>query len=219
MELCERGNLAAYLDSRSCDGPIGEPEIWGILADVARASLFCGGLQHIHGRGYAHLDIKPGNILIHGSGTLQIADFGMAARAPVSPGADREGDRSYLAPEVLSNAAVTTAVDIFSLGLVLLEVAADIVLPENGPEWERLRTGRLDVVALGLGGRSKPLVDFIGGMVDPMASMRPSASDVLDHPVLSAMLAGGSGGSGGGSGSGMDVAARDPLPGAALMSR
>jgi serine/threonine protein kinase len=41
------------------------------------------GLQDIHFLNIVHLDIKPGNILIDGSGRLKIGDFGHAAKCPV----------------------------------------------------------------------------------------------------------------------------------------
>ena len=47
--------------------------VWHVVHDV------CAGLQHIHSCGMVHLDIKPANLLITESGTLQIGDFGMAA--------------------------------------------------------------------------------------------------------------------------------------------
>ncbi|KAJ1340294.1 hypothetical protein BSLG_005067 [Batrachochytrium salamandrivorans] len=180
MELCEGGNLATYLDEFCKDEPIDEPRIWRILADIAQ------GLRHIHQRNIVHLDIKPGNILISRDGTLKIGDFGMAARAPVPKGADREGDRSYLAPEVLSDAAVGCAADIFSLGLILLEISANIILPENGPVWQHLREG--DFSDIPLTDRSPPLTDFIRSMMHPNPNVRPTMQDVLAHPILASMI-------------------------------
>lgn len=50
-----------------------------------------------------------------------------------------------MAPEVMKGKAEQSA-DIFSLGLIVLEVAANVVLPDNGPTWIALRSGDLSEV-------------------------------------------------------------------------
>jgi mitosis inhibitor protein kinase SWE1 len=92
-----------------------------------------------------HLDMKPANILINFEGSLKIADFGLAQSISSSSGVDIEGDREYMAPEMLQGKAGPEA-DIFSLGLIILEAAANVALPENGPSWCRLRSGDLSEV-------------------------------------------------------------------------
>lgn len=51
-----------------------------------------------------------------------------------------EGDSKYLATEVLEG-VYTKACDIFSLGITVLELATDLVLPPNGALWHELRNG------------------------------------------------------------------------------
>lgn len=97
-------------------------------------------MQHIHNAGFVHLDLKPSNILIDFEGTLKIGDFGMAAALPVIQGPEFEGDREYLAYEVLRG-EIDKPADIFSLGLIMLEVAANVKLPDNGATWQALRFG------------------------------------------------------------------------------
>jgi len=93
-----------------------------------------------------HLDMKPANILITFEGSLKIGDFGLAQAIDTSGGGvDTEGDREYMAPEMLESKAGPAA-DVFSLGLMILETAANVVLPENGPSWVRLRSGDLSEV-------------------------------------------------------------------------
>jgi mitosis inhibitor protein kinase SWE1 len=98
------------------------------------------GLQHIHNAGFVHLDLKPSNIFIDFEGTLKIGDFGMTSSLPVVKGPDFEGDREYLAYEVLRG-EIDKPADIFSLGLIMLEVAANVKLPDNGATWQALRFG------------------------------------------------------------------------------
>lgn len=67
----------------------------------------------------------------------------MAAKLPVPRNLEREGDREYIAPEVLARHMYDKPADIFSAGLMMLEIAANIVLPDNGVHWQKLRSGDL----------------------------------------------------------------------------
>jgi mitosis inhibitor protein kinase SWE1 len=67
----------------------------------------------------------------------------MATTLPVPPGLEREGDREYIAPEILESQHYDTPVDIFSLGMTILETAANVCLPDNGLPWQKLRSGDL----------------------------------------------------------------------------
>lgn len=69
-----------------------------------------------------------------------------------------------------------------SLGLIALEVTANIILPENGPYWSLLRKGDLSCVDLSLS--SPSLVDLIKSMIVPEPERRPTARDFLEHPLI-----------------------------------
>jgi mitosis inhibitor protein kinase SWE1 len=96
-------------------------------------------LQFIHNSGYIHLDLKPANIFITFEGALKIGDFGMATSWPAQPGIEGEGDRTYIGPEILEGKYDKPA-DVFALGLIMLELAANMILPENGVSWQKLRS-------------------------------------------------------------------------------
>lgn len=114
-----------------------------------------------------HLDMKPANILITFEGALKIADFGHAQSCSTVSDAE-EGDREYMAPEVLQRGKVDKAADMFSTGLIALETAANIVLPENGPIWSRLRSGDLsDVPSLTWVPSSNIQRDITGNPIEP----------------------------------------------------
>jgi serine/threonine protein kinase len=95
---------------------------------------------------------------------------------------EHEGDRTYLAPEFWNSSHVGTPADIFSLGLIGLEAAANIILPENGPQWAALRESDFSVVDFG--NTSMPLIDLISSMLIPDPQKRPTASDILSHPLI-----------------------------------
>jgi len=97
-------------------------------------------LKHIHAAGLVHRDLKPSNVLVSFDGTLKIGDFGLATAVHESSdeSLDLDGDREYLAPEALRS-EIDMPIDIFSLGLIMLEIAANVKLPENGATWTALR--------------------------------------------------------------------------------
>ena len=69
----------------------------------------------------------------------------MATRWPAQPGIDGEGDREYIGPEILRGQFDKPA-DVFALGLIMLEIAANVELPDNGASWQRLRSGDMSDV-------------------------------------------------------------------------
>ncbi|KAK0108373.1 hypothetical protein ONS95_003184 [Cadophora gregata] len=133
-EYCEEGSLDVFLTTVGRKGRLDDFRIWKILLEVGQ------GLKHIHDFGFIHLDLKPANIFITFEGILKIGDFGMAASWPAQSGIEGEGDREYIGPEILMGHYDKPA-DIFALGLIILEIAGNVQLPDNGPTWTRLRSG------------------------------------------------------------------------------
>ncbi|RAL15041.1 tyrosine protein kinase SWE1 [Aspergillus homomorphus CBS 101889] len=133
-EFCEEGSLDVFLAQVGLKARLDDFRIWKILMELST------GLKRIHEMGFIHLDLKPANILITFEGVLKIADFGMAARWPADDGIEGEGDREYIGPEILMGRFDKPA-DIFSLGLIMFEIAGNVELPDNGLSWQKLRNG------------------------------------------------------------------------------
>lgn len=69
----------------------------------------------------------------------------MAAKWPAKAGIEGEGDREYIGPEILMGRYDKPA-DIFALGLIMLETAGNVELPDNGVSWQKLRNGDMSDV-------------------------------------------------------------------------
>jgi hypothetical protein len=92
---------------------------------LALARQLAAGLAAAHERGVLHRDLKPSNVMIDDRGVVRVTDFGLAeVMERVEGSRAREGTPSYMAPEALEGAEVTTRSDLYSLGLVLYEIFA-----------------------------------------------------------------------------------------------
>ena len=124
MERVDGVNLKTYMARNTLD----TPAIVDIALQVTDA------LAAAHAKGVVHRDIKPGNIIVAPSGQVKVLDFGLARRfklsetGPLGPDGSTIigrplGTANYMAPERILQMPLDPRSDLFSLGVVIFEMA------------------------------------------------------------------------------------------------
>ncbi|WP_250028727.1 serine/threonine-protein kinase [Paractinoplanes maris] len=112
MELNDGESVSARI---SRQGPLPWRQAVTVAVEVASA------LATAHARGVVHRDVTPANVMLTGGGA-KVVDFGISAivgQRDAAPDGSLLGTPAYLAPERLSGAQVSTATDVYALGLLL----------------------------------------------------------------------------------------------------
>lgn len=170
MELVEGPTLG----QRTQTGPLEPGEVGRIGAQMADA------LAYAHRAGVVHRDVKPANVLLGRDGRTRLADFGIArligdtVRHTMTGHAI--GTPAYLSPEQVRGDDVTPAVDVYSLGLVLLEaLTGERAFPGSPTESAIVRLSRAPAIPESL---PEPWRDLLARMTAMDPADRPSPQEV-----------------------------------------
>jgi len=168
MELVSGETLAARLK----EGALPPEQLTDFGIQIAEA------LEAAHERGVLHRDLKPANIVVTGKGRVKVLDFGLAklvqagvdTRASTLPTAGDAvaGTLAYMAPEQLLGEEVDAGSDVFSLGVVLYEMAAGRL-----PWRQTLATAMVNEIL-----HTDP---------EPPAGLRPDLPTFLERVILTAL--------------------------------
>jgi non-specific serine/threonine protein kinase/serine/threonine-protein kinase len=99
----------------------------------------CAAIAHAHQHLIIHSDIKPENILVTRDGSVKVLDFGIATLRDAARSMHRPATPAYSSPEQLSGGAITTASDVYAIGVLAYELLAE------SPPYA-LRSDRLDEI-------------------------------------------------------------------------
>ncbi len=164
----------------------------------ARLRLFvdvCTAVQHAHQKLVIHRDLKPNNILVSGDGRVHLLDFGIAklidptlatSLEPATRHELRVMTPEYASPEQVQGAPLSTASDIYSLGVLLyvllcgrspyrltsgslVELATAVI--EQDPERPSMRAARGDIAATERGTAADRLARELAGDLDSIVLM------------------------------------------------
>ena len=105
-------------------------------------------LEAAHGSGVVHRDLKPTNILIDAAGRARVMDFGIAARLHDPGNLDQVvGTPGYMSPEATHGGLPSAAMDVFSAGIVLVEMlSGERLIRERDPYRAMHRVASEDLV-------------------------------------------------------------------------
>lgn len=171
MELLDGDSLATHLQR----GPLTPAATAGLLTQLAEA------LTAAQARQVVHRDIKPGNVILDGSGHATLLDFGIARAADavaLTATGTTIGTARYIAPEQVTGGAASTASDVYALGVLAYECLAGSVPFDGASDVAVALAHAHDRVPPLPADVPRPLAELIVSMLAKDPAQRPSAAAV-----------------------------------------
>nr|XP_015206836.1 PREDICTED: serine/threonine-protein kinase PAK 7 isoform X1 [Lepisosteus oculatus] len=178
MEFLEGGALTDIVTHTRMN----EEQIATVCLSVLKA------LSYLHTQGVIHRDIKSDSILLTSDGRIKLSDFGFCAQVSkeVPKRKSLVGTPYWMAPEVISRLPYGTEVDIWSLGIMVIEMVDGEPPYFNEPPLQAMRRIR-DNLPPRLK-ESHKVSSVLRGFLDLMLvrepSQRATAQELLCHPFL-----------------------------------
>nr|XP_006823009.1 PREDICTED: striated muscle-specific serine/threonine-protein kinase-like [Saccoglossus kowalevskii] len=181
MEMVTGGELFEKLIQEDC---LTESEAVYFLRQVLE------GLEHMHKRNVVHLDLKPENILLVKpcDDNIKLIDFGLARKIL----SDKDvfvkfGTPEFVAPEVVNKQPVTTATDLWSLGIiayVMLSGISPFMGEDDKDTLVNVKNGKWSFEDEVFNKVTEEAKDFISRLLVLDPSIRMTTEECLDHPWL-----------------------------------
>uniref|UniRef100_A0A8C2BWI7 non-specific serine/threonine protein kinase n=1 Tax=Cyprinus carpio TaxID=7962 RepID=A0A8C2BWI7_CYPCA len=178
MEFLEGGALTDIVTHTRMN----EEQIATVCLSVLKA------LSYLHTQGVIHRDIKSDSILLTSDGRIKLSDFGFCAQVSkeVPKRKSLVGTPYWMAPEVISRLPYGTEVDIWSLGIMVMEMVDGEPPYFNEPPLQAMRRIRDNLPPRLKDSHkvSSVLRVFLDLMLVREPSQRASALELLQHPFL-----------------------------------
>ncbi|XP_061757023.1 serine/threonine-protein kinase PAK 5 isoform X3 [Nerophis ophidion] len=178
MEFLEGGALTDIVTHTRMN----EEQIATVCLSVLRA------LSYLHTQGVIHRDIKSDSILLTNDGRIKLSDFGFCAQVSkeVPKRKSLVGTPYWMAPEVISRLPYGTEVDIWSLGIMVIEMVDGEPPYFNEPPLQAMRRIRDNLPPRLKESHkvSSVLRSFLDIMLVREPSQRATAQELLQHPFL-----------------------------------
>ncbi|XP_066490896.1 serine/threonine-protein kinase PAK 6 isoform X1 [Tiliqua scincoides] len=178
MEFLQGGALTDILSQIR----LNEEQIATVCESVLQA------LAYLHSQGVIHRDIKSDSILLTLDGRVKLSDFGFCAQISkdVPKRKSLVGTPYWMAPEVISRSPYTTEVDIWSLGIMVIEmVDGEPPYFSDSPVQAMKRLRDSPPPKIKNSHKTSPVLrDFLERMLTRDPLDRATAQELLDHPFL-----------------------------------
>lgn len=176
LEYLRGGALTDIVTSMSMT----EPQIATVCLQCLQALAF------LHGEGIIHRDIKSDSILLGSDGSVKITDFGFCAQ--VMPDVPKRrslvGTPYWLSPEIITRQPYGLETDIWSLGIMVIEMVDSEPPFYNEQPMIAMKKIRDMPPPMFQNRRSAQLEDFVARMLVKEPSQRATARELLQHPFL-----------------------------------